>query len=278
MFLVKDLRASRVNLMMNDYAAGLPSPLAFLGLADTLMRALGLEPWAAGCLPILHEVSVSDGRTKPEMEPKGAVFQPIETIEDMVGTVAVSLVLDLPGAEDEIAVARELVGRRIAGGTIANEMIRVLPIAGDGAALRQLPRGWAVMPARRAGRRVTSAGSQESLMRVAAALNPSERGPGFGWPVPVAVGYRLLEDPDRAPKRSGTRSRTVPHVFAEPLLGIAELVSVRSRAMTSMGETELRQALWRWHAAGDVLAGHENYHPHTALPTEDETSYGQEQD
>lgn len=30
LFVLRDIRASRVNLMMNDYAAGLPSPLSFL--------------------------------------------------------------------------------------------------------------------------------------------------------------------------------------------------------------------------------------------------------
>lgn len=96
-FAIRNLCASRVNLQMNDYVAGLPSPMAFLGLAESIGRDLGVDHWQAKILPILHSVHVSEGRTKPEMEPKGGVFTPIETMEDMVGTVDVSLILDLPG-------------------------------------------------------------------------------------------------------------------------------------------------------------------------------------
>ena len=89
--------ASRVNLLMNDFAAGLPSPLSFLGLADALARDLGLAAWSARILPVLHQVSVTEGRTKPEMEAKSGSFVPVETMEDLTGTVEVSILVDLPG-------------------------------------------------------------------------------------------------------------------------------------------------------------------------------------
>ena len=65
LFAMRNLRASRVNLLMNDFAAGLPSPLSFLGLADALARDLELPPWSARTLPVLHRVEVSKGRTRP---------------------------------------------------------------------------------------------------------------------------------------------------------------------------------------------------------------------
>lgn len=64
LFAIKNMKASRVNLLMNDFAAGLPSPLAFIGLGDAIARRLGLNPWSARTLPILHRVDVSQGRTK----------------------------------------------------------------------------------------------------------------------------------------------------------------------------------------------------------------------
>ena len=118
LFLVKDLEASRVNLLMNDFAAGLPSPLAFLGLAAAIAPSLGAPRWGIGVLPILHAVHVSQGRTKAELAAKAGVYAPIEIPEDLIGSVRVSLLLDVPGCSDEHLVADALLGRRIAGGVI----------------------------------------------------------------------------------------------------------------------------------------------------------------
>jgi hypothetical protein len=101
LYVLRNIRASRVNLIMNDFVAGLPSPLSFLGLGDLLARNLGLTPWRARVIPILHRVHISDGRTKPEMENKSGVFSPIETMEDMTGTVDISLLLHFPRCESE---------------------------------------------------------------------------------------------------------------------------------------------------------------------------------
>ena len=261
MFSIRNLRAARVNLLMNDFAAGLPSPLSFLGLGDTIVRSLGLEPWSARVLPILHQVSVSAGRTKPEMEAEGIVFSPIETMEDLTGSVVVSLLIDIPGLDDNLALADALVGCRIAGGTISNEKFTVEQVTPDGSAFSKMQRGYALMAARSADRRILSTGSKQSLADVASALFPATRLPGFGWPVPVAVGYRLLEDPDTVPARSRTRSRTVPHVFAEPVLGIAEMVSVRNETLTKATAADLTSILWGWDARDTYILGHSAYHP-----------------
>jgi hypothetical protein len=66
LFLAKDLKASRVNLLMNDFAAGLPSPLAFLGLGEAIGRSLGAENWTVAVIPVLHRVDVAEGRTRAE--------------------------------------------------------------------------------------------------------------------------------------------------------------------------------------------------------------------
>ena len=267
LFLMKNIQASRVNLIMNDYAAGLPSPLSFLGLGDTLVRSMGLEPWSARAIPILHRVSVSEGRSKPEMESKFGSFEPIETMEDMTGSVDVSILLDLPGCESESLLRSQMSGRRIAGGLIQNEEIDIAAVTPDGSAFRGLRRGYAMIRPEQHERRIITSGDltpeQPGLAKIAETLFPAERPPGFGWIVPASVGYRLLEDPETVPKRLRTRSKTVPHVYAEPVLGIAELVSVRNTSLTGLTPSGLHALLWSWDPRGELILGHPDYHPQT---------------
>lgn len=265
MIVARNLVASRVNLIQNDYASGLPSPLSFLGLADTLVRKLGLKPWSARTLPILHHVEISKGRTKPEMEPKAGAFTPIETMEDLVGTVEVSILIDLPGCANDTEVRRLMAECRIAGGLIQNDRIKVEAVTADGSAFRGLRRGYAMLrpDADRPERCRISTGDEETLSAIAHTVFPTEREPGHGWIVPVAVGYRLIEDPDTAPKRIRTRDPNIPHVFAEPVLSIAELISVRNKRLTDLTEEGLRECLWSWDARDDLILGHPAYHPET---------------
>ena len=75
------------------------------------------------------------------------------------------------------------------------------------------------------------------------------------------MGHRLLEAPDTAPERRGVRDPSVPHVFTEPVVGIAELVSVRNRRLTALDETARAELMWRWKAERDWIVGHPFYHP-----------------
>lgn len=270
LFAIRNIEAARVNLMMNDFAAGLPSPLSFLGLADLLARRMGLAPWSARVLPVLHRVHVSDGRTKAEMtrnERKKAgdpeSFVPVEIMEDLTGKVEVSLLIEIPGCDDELDLRRSLTGCRIAGGLIQNDVIDVIPVTADGSAFRELRRGYAMVRPDDPQRQRISTGDPEGLRAIAATLFPAERPQGFGWIIPAAVGYRLLEDPDSAPKRIRTRSRDVPHVFAEPAVGIAELISVRNPRLTALAEDTLAALLWSWDARDRLVLGHIDYHPAT---------------
>lgn len=268
-FAVKNIKASRVNLLMNDYAAGLPSPLSFLGLADALVRDLALVPWSGRVIPVLHSVAVSDGCTKPEMERKSRVFAPIETMEDLVGTVEVSLLIELPGCESVADVEEAMMRRRIAGGIIQNDRITVTDVTADGMAFRGLSRGYAmVRPDSHLPERLQiSRGDESSLAAILDTLIPKERPPGSGWIVPVAAGYRILEDPDTTPARIRRRDPRFPHVFAEPLLGIAELVSTRSTRLTELSEEGLEALFWSWHAKDSYILGHSAYLP-TAIQKE----------
>jgi hypothetical protein len=260
-FLIHNLSASRVNLQMNDYAAGLPGPTAFLGLAESVGRDLGVNPWVSRVLPILHSVHVSEGRTKPEMEPSGSVFGPIETVEDMVGTVRVSLLLDLPGCENADDVRSRIVQKRIAGGIISNRDARVEIVGNDGSALRGSSRGYAIVRPDQEDRRIVSSGDMAVMERIAKTLFPEVREPGRGWIVPVGVGHRLLEDPETAPKRIRTRNPDIPHVFVEPCVGIAELISVRSARLTGLDDAGMSERLWGWATTETHVLVHSAYIP-----------------
>jgi len=268
-FLAKDLHASRVNLLMNDFAAGLPSPLAFLGLGEAIGRSLGAESWTVAVLPVLHRVDVSEGRTKAEAAPsrKSGIFAPIEIAEDLVGSVTVSLLLDIPGVSDDQRVREALFGRRIAGGPIHNREINVKRATDDGSCFNNISRGYAMLPATPPKSHAIATGAISELQAFAAELYPAEREPGTGWFVPVAVGHRLLEEPDVDRKRANTRDPNIPHVFAEPVVGIAELVSVRSRRLKETSDKALPDLFWRWKAEGDWIVGHRNYDPNHRAAT-----------
>lgn len=271
-FVAKNIRASRVNLLMNDYAGGLPSPLSFIGLADAIVRDLGLSPWSGRALPILHRVTPSDGRTKPEMEKnkRTGEFSPIETMEDLIGTVELSLLLDIPGCESAANLSEALMRRRIAGGIIQNDRVDVTMPTPDGSAFKSLRRGYAMLPSdpSRPETCAISAGDEASFTGILDTLFPDKREPGSGWFVPVAAGYHLLEDPDGTPARTRRRNPDTPHVFAEPILGLAELVSVRNSRLTGLTEDGLTSLLWSWTFQGDHLFGHASY-LFTAIHKED---------
>ena len=262
-FVIQDVSVSGVNLLMNDYVAGLPSPLSFLGFGDALMREFELEPWKARTIPILHNVMPSEGRTKPEMENKSGTFMPVETMENFVGYVQLSLIIDLPGCDSAVKLKDSVIHKRIAGGTIQNDDIRVEAVTPDGSAFRKIRRGYALLrPDKQSdGYLQISTGSEESLATIAHKVFPTDREPASGWYVPVSAGYKILEDPASVPKRIRTRNQEIPHVFAEPILGMAEIVSARNSRLTSMTEEGLDALFWQWSTQGDYVLGHVNYMP-----------------
>lgn len=259
MFVIRNLVASRVNLITNDYVAGLPSPLSFLGLVDMAVRHMGLAPWSGRCLPVLHEVSPSIGRTKAEMQAKSGSFGPVEIVEDLHGRVKVSLIVDIPGA-DRAGLAAAIAGRRIAGGVIENRDVDVAEAVG-GKLFSMISRGYAVVPPTSEAKREVFDGTLKSLNTLARTVFPTSRSPGDGWLVPTAVGYRLLEDPATVEKRRNTRNPAVPHVFVEPLAGIAELISVRKKQLTELDADAISALLWGWKTQDNLVLGNAAYLP-----------------
>jgi hypothetical protein len=179
----------------------------------------------------------------------------------LIGSVEVSLLIDIPGVPDEHKVREALLGRRIAGGPIHNRQIFVRTVTADSSCFVEISRGYAMIPVTPPKSCAIATGAINKLQAFAAELHPAEREPGTGWFVPVAVGHRLLEDPDKTPKRANARDPNIPHVFAEPVVGIAELVSVRSKRLKETSANAFPDLFWRWKADGDWVVGHSNYHP-----------------
>jgi len=257
-FGVRNLTFDRVNLLMNDLTAGMPSPLGFLGLASAIAPSLGCERWAPSVLPILHSVTPSQGRTKAELSLKNGMFSPQEIFEDLIGTARVSMLIDLPGCEDAGTLGEALTGARLAGGSLRSHApIKPFSVKADGSCFSKFPRGYAVLPFETASHHLVS-GGKERISMLFDALNPGKD--GSGWRVPIPAGYRLIEDPETVNKRSGTRSDTIPHVFAEPLASIGELVSVRNRQrMTGINQETLSSMMWSWTTSDDLILGHKAF-------------------
>lgn len=256
MILLTGMSAGRVNLLQNDFAAGLPSPFAFLGLMASLAPALGVPRWQIGVLPIIHHLSISDGRTKGGQERDSSRVKSLEIVEDMRGSVSFSLLVD-PGRQVDDELLGELVGRsRLAGGHIfsgrGGRDIRSVPVTPDGSAMNRIARGRVIAPIEGLP---TARGHGMDLSCLADALYPLDRSAAPGWRVPVAAGYALLEDPSAVRPRRGVRDATLPHVFAEPIAGVAELISPRNARLTTLTADGLRRLMWRYSTA-PAAAGH----------------------
>jgi len=256
-FIIKGINASQVNLVMNDYAAGLPSPLSFLGLGDVLARKLELKPWSASILPILHKVTISEGRTKPEMSTtNSSKFGPIEITENMIGSVHLTLLLSLPGCHSQSSIQNIILGCRIAGGLIQKQ-VEITEEPPDGRVFTKIKRGYAIIPPTEKKQRLIASGNNDDLVSIARMLEAKFA--NGDWLVPVSVGYKLIEDPDDIKVRKYSRCDNVPHVFAEPVLGIAKLVSVRNPQLTQLNGSKFKSSLWSWDICDDLILGHSTY-------------------
>lgn len=262
-YLVGPFIANGVNLLQNDFVAGLPSPLAALGFAGAAIRNVeaqrglssgDLDPWSASALPILHSVSLSKGRQRAEPKrgkPREdySQLQAIELPETLTGEVIASILIETDAVIDEAELRRAVQGMRFAGGTLKATGNRL-----DGVAVRRLEentlkeakglqRGFAMMPpVGRDDAMAVSFGDEDTMRDVFIRLN--RRTEKSGYLVPAAVGLRLLESPDSAAPRSASRDPVVPHVFSEPAAGIAELVSIRNPRLRDA--PDLSPMMWRW--------------------------------
>ncbi|WP_411839796.1 hypothetical protein [Paracoccus sp. ME4] len=271
-YLFSNLTASRVNLLQNDFAAGMPSPLAFMGLAGFIAGKVGFGHFEARVMPILYSVTPSEGRIRPEYQfqtdksAKG--FAPVEIPESMRGHVEFGFLLDLPGLVDIAMLQNALKKARLAGGIIfaknGKDTFDIRSVPEGGAGLRMSPRGRAVIPGIRDDLRHLTCWTEThefEQVQDALAQRSTEDNPTPGMRVPAAIGYRLLTLPGQNPNPTYVRDPGVPHVFAEPGTGVAELVSVRNTALADLDEDAFSERMWSWSISGRHVVAHSVYLP-----------------
>lgn len=260
MFAIKNIKANRVNLLMNDLVCGMPSPLSMIGFADAIVRRLNLKPWSASVFPIYHEVNLSNGRTRAEYKNEGKKFKPAEIPEDLIGHVNMSLLIDIPGFDETNRLTNIIESLKIAGGFI-EPGFTVDNVKFDENILNMFPRGYAMIHPQKE-QCITSTGDERTMADVADLLFSPGKRKEKGWFVPIAVGYMLLEDPKTVNQRKGTRNPDIAHVFAEPVMGIAELVSIRNSTLKKQLQTEddLKRLFWKWDSRGKMILAHPAYH------------------
>jgi len=252
------LRADGVNLLANDFVAGLPSPGAALGFAGALLRYAGVEDWSHEVLMILHSVDLRKGRQRAHPAAKGGIPENIEIKEGLFGSAIFTMVIDTPYAVSNDSLSRSLNLMRFAGGVITpyqrngNRDLFLLDqrveILDSNAMLSDLnlPRGYALCPQQTLpGKALVSFGDYSTLSMIRDRGYSHQK--GQGWHVPVACGYRLLEDPHEAKPRRGSRCgyKKHPHVFAEPAVGLGEFISIRNQSLL-ISISELNRYMWKW--------------------------------
>ena len=262
LYVVGPAIAGQVNLQQNDFVEGVPSPLAALGFAGFLARKINekmgrnIDPWSVRVLPVYHQVSVSSGRTRPaprrDTPSKGgrSSLKSGEIAETLTGEVIFSLVIDIDAALDTGPMTQIVDRMRFAGSAIfpyqPRFSIPVRRLEGATLSTMRLPRGFAMTPpVSREQARNVSFGETEKLDAIGEKLSQkSEKGDGYI--VPCAVGLRLLEDAKSAEPRIGGRDMSIPHVFAEPGVGFAEFISVRTPDLARCHPSELAPRMWSW--------------------------------
>ncbi len=249
------LRAESANLHANDFVAGLPSPGAALGFAGALLRHVGVQDWSHKVFLVLHSVECRKGRPRAHPKVDYGILKNEEIMEGLTGNVVFSLVVDTPHFVPAGSLSRALTLLRFAGGVLLPAQYPgsddALPLGqriasvDPNAALADLglPRGYALMPPyARDDTDIVSFGDFATLCKLR--NRAYARRTGHGLCVPVACGYRLLEDPHTAAPRPGSRGGN-PHVFGEPAVGLGEFVSIRSLSLPS-SVSELDHRMWSW--------------------------------
>lgn len=263
---ITNMKASRVNLHQNHFASGLPPVTAFMGLSACIMHELGFDRHAVRVIPIIHDLYISQGRTRSEMGKKESHWAPQEIPEDMHGTVFFSMILDLPADRDIQDIEACLIGKRLAGGVIfpavEGKPILIREVAKNGNCFRSLMRGRIIVPLKDMP---ISFGDAGTIWPVTDAYlyNPDVAEGVIsvkGWRVPLAIGYRLIGEINEVPPHGG-RDKVTPHTFAEPGVSVAELVSIRNPKITTADNSTIDDLFFAWSSAGHHITVHQHYNP-----------------
>lgn len=163
-------------------------------------------------------------------------LQPVASV-----SLTLSLIIEFEDYPNEEVVRKFLYGGRFAGGVIESYKDIVIFEEYDESGYLSLPAtGYWLLD-----RHDLMSGDDPvaSLVSNLGALPLRDNPDSPGWLTPAVTGYALISEPDS--KRQGIRTLsdgTVPlHAFAEPLLGLAQFSSIRSR---EVGDIPFWRASW----------------------------------
>lgn len=266
-YLISGMFAGNVNVVQNIYCAGIPSPSAFIGIASIINHELGFDRKAAKVLPIFHNISVSRGRTKADMQNDSGRFKNSDMPEDMVANIEFSMLIQTQDEANPNAIKNIVKKLKISGAPIFGD-IEVKAVNGDGRAFRNSKRGYVLLPFfDEENKCISSFGEKSSLEKVCKQLstlkitegeNKSYKKYAKGNIVPVAIGYKLIRS-FKLTNKKYYRDKEKEHFFGEPGVGIAEFVSVRNSHIMTLTEEELDYFMFKHTNDEEKVVIHETY-------------------
>lgn len=258
---IPGLQVKDFNAESNQYVVGIPAMTGFTGFGHGLERELNRLGWALqveGVAVMLHDLQLHEGHPKCPAAMLGAkdfINPPI--IEEIKGDMRVTLVLRLVGNYDDEALSEKLEDRFASvemrqalydwihahpccGGSChdlkALRLLVATETEDDAVLLKALRRlqqhdkGFWVVPRddllseRQAEGQDVLDALLDTQRRMKQADGHWRRDGWIGdekrWLVPLAIGYQAIETPQ---PRHGVR-KAAPHLYAEPLTGLGELV------------------------------------------------------
>ena len=276
-----NLQLENVNTEANLHVAGLPAITSFTGFMHWLqlnwlvreVEKAEAEPMVFQSVAIIgHSLSPYEGQAKcPQALHGMAPTKPEEInpsiVQELKGDLGITLIIkvlqDEDGDEECLRdvfskdnlkqLAARLLPNPIAGGRMVKPTAPFFVMSSKRLTeeLRKLPSGWLLCNAKEHldGK---DDDTRDALDRLLDALAVTKGDDGQfhrqqpGWLIPVAIGYRLLEEPVNRP---GTRQQ-LSHAYAEPVISLAQwrylpslVHAANSCDLQSIG------ALWRhtWH-------------------------------
>lgn len=264
-YTITGMSAGLVNVVQNNYCAGIPSPTAFIGFASALFEKIGLDQKEAKVIPVLHMCQVSTGRTLGQQIPASkddVKSQDMHT--DMPANIRFSVLIQTDASDIESDLKKVVPAMRFGGKPIFGD-IEAKRVERDGRAMRSLERGYAIVPPiNEVNRGVASFGDEASWKQVSQflmkerATADGDQVPNVGWRVPVAIGYEYIKG-FRITNKSLLRDPNKPHSFASPGVGIAELVSVKNHTLSEMTAEEIDDLFLQWSFNSDKVVIHNSY-------------------
>ncbi len=270
---MKEMVLHNVNTEANQFVIGVPGITSFTGFGHLIERKLkeacSILPSIEGVGIIVHEMVTCEARMKSPgvvqgMNPKRVLAPGI--IDETKGEMRASLVLRLFIDENDsaalfnqdvlaalLSIKQDLLGSSIAGGSVLDFSDVSYYEANDEPALwtsiAQCAPGFFVKDRSDLLAPSDDYPDDDLLDRLMHALVVVEtedddeiayRRHQSGWIIPIATGYQGIESPQ---VRDNVHQDAL-HVYAEPMIGLGEMISSKSLALSDDPKLEENDVLW----------------------------------